>query len=61
MLVLISHNNVPLPSPQGKPLYPTRRLQGLQYEGAAGAERMVSVALANRHDFKGVRGAGRLV
>ena len=38
-----------------------RRVQGLQYEGAAGAERMVSVALANRHDFKGERGAGRLV
>ena len=44
-----------------KTLYPTRRVQGLQYEGAAGAERMVSVALANGHDFKGERGAGRLV
>ena len=42
-------------------LYPTRRLQGLQYEGAAGAERMVSVALANGHDCKGERGSGRLV
>ena len=28
---------------------------------APSAERMVSVALANGHDIKGVRGAGRLV
>ena len=44
-----------------KTLYPTRRVQGLLYEGAAGAERMVSVALANGHDCKGERGSGRLV
>ena len=40
---------------------PHLRLQRLQYEGAAGAERTVSVALANGHDSKGERGAGRLL